>query len=154
MHNIPSGIIANPCSKYLKTFLDTYADVYGKWICNHISPWCRHQMEIFSALLVICAVNSPVTGELPAQRPVTRSFDIFFDLRLNKRLCKHSWGWWFETHRAHYDVTVMTECYVIEYPCSIEHGYVITHHSIIWNVILNPRKQIFIETLPLLQDWT
>ena len=33
----------------------------------------------------------------PAQRPVTRSFDIFFHLRLNKRLSKQSWGWWFET---------------------------------------------------------
>ena len=36
-------------------------------------------------------------GEFPAQRPVTRSFDVFFDLRLNKRLSKQSWGWWFET---------------------------------------------------------
>ena len=26
------------------------------------------------------------------QRPVTRSFDVFFDLRLNKRLSKQSWG--------------------------------------------------------------
>ena len=43
-------------------------------------------METFSALLAICAGNSPVTGEFPAQRPVKRSFDIFFDLRLNKRL--------------------------------------------------------------------
>ena len=49
------------------------------------------------ALLAICAGNSPVPGEFPAQRPVTRSFDVFFDLRLNKRLSKHSWGWWFET---------------------------------------------------------
>ena len=40
---------------------------------------------------------SPVTGEFPSQRPVTRSFDIFFDLRLNKRLSKQSLGWWFET---------------------------------------------------------
>ena len=39
----------------------------------------------------------PVTGEFPAQRPVTRSFDVFFDLRLNERLSKQSWGWWFET---------------------------------------------------------
>ena len=37
------------------------------------------------------------TGEFPAQRPVTRSFDVFFDLRLNKRLSKQSWGWWFGT---------------------------------------------------------
>ena len=50
----------------------------------------------FSALLPICAGNSPVPGEFPAQRPVTRSFNVFFDLRLNKRLTKQSWGWWFE----------------------------------------------------------
>ena len=37
--------------------------------------------------------HSPVTGEFPAQRPVTRSFDVFLDLRLNKRLSKQSWGW-------------------------------------------------------------
>ena len=36
-------------------------------------------------------------GEFPTQRPVTRSFDVFFDLRLNKRLSKQTWGWWFET---------------------------------------------------------
>ena len=54
-------------------------------------------MEAFSALLAICAGNWPITGEFPAQRPVTRSFDAFFDLRLNKRLSKQSWGWWFET---------------------------------------------------------
>ena len=59
--------------------------------------WWRHQMEKFSALLAICAGNSPVPGEFPTQRPVTRSFDVFFDLRLNKRLSKQSWGWWLET---------------------------------------------------------
>ena len=57
--------------------------------------WC-HQMETVSALLALCAGNSPVTGEFPSQRPVTRSFDVFFDLRLNKRLSKQSWSWWFE----------------------------------------------------------
>ena len=59
--------------------------------------WWRHQMETSSALLAICAGNSPVNGEFPAQRPVTRSFDVFIDLRLNKRLSKQWWGWWFET---------------------------------------------------------
>ena len=39
-------------------------------------------METFSALLALCAGNSPVTGEFPAQRPVTQSIDVFFDLRL------------------------------------------------------------------------
>ena len=59
--------------------------------------WWRHQMETFSALLALCAGNSPVSGEFPAQRPVTRSFDVFFDLHLIKWLSKHPRGWWFET---------------------------------------------------------
>ena len=67
------------------------------WYQMFMFRWWRHQMETFSALLAICAGNSPVTGEFPAQRPVTRSFDGFFDLRLNKRLSKQRWGWWFET---------------------------------------------------------
>ena len=54
-------------------------------------------METFCALLALCAGNSPVTGEFPSQRPVTRSFDAFFDLRLNKRLSNQSWGRWFKT---------------------------------------------------------
>ena len=57
-------------------------------------------MEAFSALLALCTGNSPVTGEFPAQRPVTWSFDVFFDLCLNKRLSKQSWGWWSETHSS------------------------------------------------------
>ena len=52
--------------------------------------WWRHQIEIFSALLAICAGNSPVTGEFPTQRPVTRGFDVFFDLHQN-----HAWLWCF-----------------------------------------------------------
>ena len=60
-------------------------------------PWWRHQMESVSALLAISVGNSPVPGEFTTQRPVTRSFDVFFDLRLNKRLSKQWWGCWFET---------------------------------------------------------
>ena len=45
----------------------------------------------------IFRVTGLFCGELPAQRPVTRSFDVYFDLRLNKRLSKQSRGWWFET---------------------------------------------------------
>ena len=59
-------------------------------------PWRRHQMETFSVLLAICAGNSPVTGEFLSQRPVTRSFDVFFDLGLNIRLRKQSRRRWFE----------------------------------------------------------
>ena len=65
-------------------------------------------MEIFSALLVICVGNSPVTGEFLAQRPVMRSFDVFFDLRLriNGWVNNHETGG-LGRHGAHYDVTVM-----------------------------------------------
>ena len=54
-------------------------------------------MEPFSALLALCSWNSLVTGEFPSQRSVTRSFDVFFDPRLNKRLSKQSWRRLFET---------------------------------------------------------
>ena len=54
-------------------------------------------METLSALLAICAGNSPVPGEFPAERPVTRSFDVFFHLCLNLRLNKQLRNWWFET---------------------------------------------------------
>ena len=67
-------------------------------------------MEAFSALLAICAGNSPVTVEFPAQRPVTRSFNVFFYLRLNKRLSKHSCtheAGDLRRYRAHCDVIIM-----------------------------------------------
>ena len=63
--------------------------------------------ETFSALLAICTGNSPVTGEFPAQRQVTRSFDVFFDLRLNNGWVKNREAADLRRYRAHYDVTVM-----------------------------------------------
>ena len=53
--------------------------------CRYCRTGWRHRMETFSALLVIST-----------QRPVTRSFDAFFDLLLNKRMNKQWWGWWFD----------------------------------------------------------
>ena len=103
--------------------------------CNYhplfrVWSWWRHQMETFSALLAICAGNSPVPGEFPTQRPATRSFDVFFDLHLIKRLSKHSWGWWFETlspplwrHR-----NVMIQWYAL---CVSLYSY-IQSHARIW----------------------
>ena len=67
-------------------------------------------METFSALLALCAGNSPVTGEFPSQRPVTRSFDIFFYLRLNKRLSTQPRRVWFETPSR----SLWLHCNVIE----------------------------------------
>ena len=51
----------------------------------------------------IFCVTGHLCGELtghrwiPHTQPVTRGFDVFFDLHLNKRLSKQWWGWWFET---------------------------------------------------------
>ena len=72
-------------------------------------------MESSSALLAVCAGNSPVTGEFPAQRPVTRSFDVFFDLHPNKHFSKHPpevnnrEAGDLRRHRTHYDVIVMPD---------------------------------------------
>ena len=62
-----------------------------------IARWWRHQMKTFSSLLALYEGNPSVTGGFPSQRPVTRSFVVFFDLHLNKRLSKQSISRWFET---------------------------------------------------------
>ena len=84
--------IGNSSNATCLPFIDM--QTFGATLNN---TWWRHQMETFSALLAICAGNSPVTGEFPTQRPVTRSFDVYFDLHPNERLSKQSRGWWFET---------------------------------------------------------
>ena len=116
-----------------------------KILFRHMTTWWRHQMEKFSAWLAICAGNSPVTGEFPAQRPVTRIFEVFFDLRLNNRLTKQSWDWRFETlsrplWRHHnesrprwYDIAVS-----VVVNCDISKTIVLGYHSIWLNHDRNP----------------
>ena len=88
---ITNDIAFNANSIYGKIYFDrSNKNISKRYHCT----WWRHQMETFSALLAICAGNSPVTGESPAQMPVTRSLHVFFHLRLNKQLSKQSWGWW------------------------------------------------------------
>ena len=72
-----------------------------------VASWWRHQMETFSTLMAFCAGNSPVTGEFPAQWPVTRSFDVFFDLCLNKCWVNNREAGDLRCHCTHYVVTVM-----------------------------------------------
>ena len=100
---------------------EIYLDDMGKWNSiksqlNHddvinIFPrywpfvWGIHRTKVNSPLKEQwrgarygpCVGNSPVTGEFPSQRLMTRSFDVFFDQRLNKLLGKQSWSLWFET---------------------------------------------------------
>ena len=64
--------------------------------------YCSIPVMMTSSNGTIFRVTGPLCGEFtgpgefPAQRPMTRSFDVFFDLRLDGRLGKHSWGWWLE----------------------------------------------------------
>ena len=57
--------------------------------------WWRHEMQTFHALPAICAGNSQGTIEFPAKGQWRGVLRVFFDLRLNKRLSKQSWGLWF-----------------------------------------------------------
>ena len=74
----------------------------------------------------LCAGNSPVTGEFPSQRPVTRSFHVFFDLRPNKRLVKQLRRRWFEIPSSslwrHCNVHICQETQWLE-------------HKVTWQVI-------------------
>ena len=94
--------MSNSCM-YLPRALTMYpACVKIMSLCEMINPWWRHQMEKLSALLALCVGNSPVTGEFPAQGPVTRSFGVFSDLLLNKRCSKQAGD--SRRHGTHYDV--------------------------------------------------
>ena len=67
------------------------------WKYQIYSSWWRHQMKKEFRVTGLLCGEFTGSGEFPTQRPMTRSFDVFFDLRLNKRLSKQPWGWWFET---------------------------------------------------------
>ena len=106
----------SPVCVSVSSFLSAYINFWtnrgeksAKWEHNDVHTisltiWWHNQMEIFSALLALCEENPPFTGGFHShtggfhsQRPVTQSFDVFFDVRLNKRLSKQSTCWWFET---------------------------------------------------------
>ena len=66
------------------------------WYCCSLSMMTSSNGNIFRVTGPLCGeFTGP--GEFPTQRPVTRSFDVFFDLRLNKRLSKQPWSWWLQT---------------------------------------------------------
>ena len=103
-----SGDLWHPVAKWVIMILIEWqkGNMGSKWhlgqnetleVQEKSTAWWRYPMEAFSALLALCAGNSPVTGEFQSQRPVTRSFDVFFDLRVNKSLSRQSRRWWFGT---------------------------------------------------------
>ena len=89
----------------LQIAITTLIICQGNFIKRQLShlrmcPWkfmmTSSNENIFRVTGHLCG-DSPVHGEFPTQKPVTRSSDVFFDLRLNKRLSKQWWCWWFET---------------------------------------------------------
>ena len=90
------------------SMMDLFADTYTSLGLNEfvMLNLSRENIKLYMmmssngnifVLLAICAGNSQVPCYFPAQRPVTRSSDVFFDLGLNTRLSEQSQGWWFET---------------------------------------------------------
>ena len=96
-------------------------------LATRVSIWTDSQNMMTSSNGNIFGVTGPLcgeftgSGEFPTQSPVTRSFDVFFDLRLNKRLSKQPWGWWFETPSwslwRHCDETPFLTCHIVITRC-------------------------------------
>ena len=112
-------------------------------------------METFSVSLVLCEGN--VTGGFPSQRPVTQSFDISFDLHLNKRLSKQSKRRWFGTP-SYYDVTVMDtqrislaeisqiyKCFLSAH--ALRHVIIIGHTCPVFNVLTSHILDVLLLTM-------
>ena len=127
-------------------------------IGTHVTfTWWRHQTEPFSAFLDLCSGNSPVTGEFPSQRPVTRSPNAFFDLGLHKRMGKQSWGWRFETPSSLYDVTVMKFIFLSNGCIDIERCLTYTHlgrHYFIKTPCMEKESTVVLSKIKaLLETW-
>ena len=123
--------VATEKDKCITGMTSCYFQVY----CKTPISWWRHQIKTFSALLTLDAGNSPVTCEFPSQRPVTRSFDFFSNLRLNKRLSKQSWGLWTETPSG----SLWRHCNDRTGSwCVVSHYWTITY-----DLILPPQRYIF-----------
>ena len=120
--------------KSLRIFVLIAFTLFNAYFCSNISQniwghyltWWRHQMRAYSALLALYAGNSPFTGEFPSQGPVTRSFDVFFDLHqsINGWVNNREAGD-FRRHYAHYDVIVMDSQEVLVDLAMVKNGWLL-----------------------------
>ena len=97
------GLIRTRCFLCVHSKFTTHALLF-------FVTWWRHQMETFFALLFLCGGNSPVCGEFLAQRPLTRSFDVFLTTLSTNGWVNNREAGDLRRHRAHYDVIVMIWC--------------------------------------------
>ena len=119
---------------------------YGRRIYHKrnkiLFAWWRHQMETLSILLDLCERNYLVTGGFPSQRPMTRGFDVFFDLCLNKRLSKESRRWRYKTPSSslwrHYILYELYSKPVVHQSRALSMGMYIGRRS--WYLILSENR--------------
>ena len=98
-----------------------------------LSSWWRHEMETFSALLALCAGNSPVTGEFSAQRPVMLSFDVSLVCVWINDWVNNCEAGDLRRHRAHYDVTVMGRHCASKYLSTMRDNQ--SDHNVPWSTL-------------------
>ena len=113
IHIWPQNICDERCARS-RSGTRNYTPQYLRGVITCPCPWYMHLAQHSSLQITYVSGNDkhddvikwkyfprywPLCGpgEFPTQRPVTRCFDVFFDLSLNKRLSKQSCGWWFET---------------------------------------------------------
>ena len=143
MHNGTSTQNYASCSRFVAFLFD----ICQFYLHDDVIKW-KH----FPRYWPFCEGNSLVTGEFPSQRPVTRSFDVFFDLCLNKRLSKQSRGWRFETPSRslwrHCNV-ILQDCVTVNhtlrhwewYHCPIASDGTLDHMHELWtDNIIKPNK--------------
>ena len=114
--------MSNPCNHYISCNWFTVFLNYINGYQIH-SKWQHEFFMMTTSNGNIFRVTGHLYGKFPAQMLVTRSFDVFFDLRLNNRLSKQSWDWWFETLSRplwrHCNVTAQLTYFRTHVPCVI-----------------------------------
>ena len=118
--------------------------LHAQWKLCHLISWWRHQMETFSRHwpFVRGIHRSPVNS--PHRGPVTRSFNVSFDLPMKKRLSKQWWGWWFETPSCplwrHWMSSWILHCLDRQYwPDTVyflDIAIIQSHTSILWTAVM------------------
>ena len=117
------------CDKYIES-----TAMIGNWLVLHddVIKW-KHFPRYWPFVRV--------TGEFPSQGPMTRSFDVFFDLRLNKRLSKQSWGWWSRPFWRHCNMACHCKVNATPVVCIIHRMYCITSYVTVivtsWGPFIN-----------------
>ena len=110
--------IDNKCFVFLHVFLSWNQHWIIGRICQNLKEIYRILLQILlwlpmmtssngniSAFLVLCEVNPPIIGGL--LKPVTRNFDIFFDLVWTNGWANKRDTGDLRRHRTHYDFTIV-----------------------------------------------